>query len=378
MNYEFPIIKTIDDVLPSINGRDEFIIAERDGHVIVNYAVAFDDSFPVVKTTGDAIRRECRGMMFNAKGELISRPLHKFFNCGEREETLPNAINLSTEHLVFDKLDGSMIRPVYINDQIRWCTKMGLSEVALRAEAFAKAHAKFDAFASYCLGWGMTPIFEWCSPTDRIVVNYTEPNLVLIAIRRMENGKYLSFDEMRRLAEPHGISIVKIYEAIDDIVSFMERVKNEVGIEGYIIRFHDGHMLKIKCAEYLVMHKSKDISSSNRKIWQLIIDEKIDDLKAALVREDLDRVNQVEKEFWIFVQERVDYYKKTFNIAYYTCKGDKKTFAIEHRTNYSKLDQGIIFSLWDGKDLFKLVLDSISRHLSTETKYEEFLTLTKG
>lgn len=30
MNYKFPQIRTIDDVLPHIEGRSEFIVAERE------------------------------------------------------------------------------------------------------------------------------------------------------------------------------------------------------------------------------------------------------------------------------------------------------------------------------------------------------------
>lgn len=34
MNYYFPEIRTIDDVLPHIEGRDEFIVAEREGYFL--------------------------------------------------------------------------------------------------------------------------------------------------------------------------------------------------------------------------------------------------------------------------------------------------------------------------------------------------------
>ena len=48
MFYQFPKIEHIDDVRPAIEGRDEFIIAERDWGFIVNYMVVMPDTFPPV------------------------------------------------------------------------------------------------------------------------------------------------------------------------------------------------------------------------------------------------------------------------------------------------------------------------------------------
>ena len=73
MRYEFPVIQTIQDVLPAIEGRDEFIVVQKDGYQVVNYAVAFEDTFPAVESVNDAIRRECRGLIFDAEDKLIAR-----------------------------------------------------------------------------------------------------------------------------------------------------------------------------------------------------------------------------------------------------------------------------------------------------------------
>ena len=39
MNYEFPTIRNISDVLPAIMGRDEFVVAEKEGYTVINYNV---------------------------------------------------------------------------------------------------------------------------------------------------------------------------------------------------------------------------------------------------------------------------------------------------------------------------------------------------
>jgi hypothetical protein len=39
MNYKFPLINNISDVLPAIAGRDEFVVTEKEGYTVINYNV---------------------------------------------------------------------------------------------------------------------------------------------------------------------------------------------------------------------------------------------------------------------------------------------------------------------------------------------------
>ena len=121
MNYTFPVIKNISDVLPAIEGRDEFVVADKGDYTIIQYSVVMSDTFPDVETDFDEfsssvdpniakIRRECRGIAFcNETGTIIRRPMNKFFNINEREETQLNNLDFRKEHWVDTKLDGSFI-----------------------------------------------------------------------------------------------------------------------------------------------------------------------------------------------------------------------------------------------------------------------------
>lgn len=204
MQYQFPEIRTIDDVLPHIKDAEEFIVAEKDYGTIINYAVATEDTFPPVKVAGgdakmraarslrNAIRRECRGIIFYPDGRIMSRPLHKWFNVGEREETLPRNINWSQSHTIFEKLDGSMIRPVVVDGYIRWGTKMGVTEVSMNAEQYVSEHPRYSEFASWAVDNNLTPVFEWCSRKNRIVLDYPQDQLILLAVRHNISGEYLN------------------------------------------------------------------------------------------------------------------------------------------------------------------------------------------
>ena len=60
MRYKFPQIRTIDDVLPHIKDRPEFIVAEREFGTVINYMVSMADTFDMTgpDDLGGAIRRE--------------------------------------------------------------------------------------------------------------------------------------------------------------------------------------------------------------------------------------------------------------------------------------------------------------------------------
>ena len=193
MNYEFPTIRHIDDVLPHIEGRSEFIVAEREYGTIINYVVQTQHTFDTDENDpGGAIRRECRGLKFLKNGEIAARPFHKFFNVGERIETQPHLIDLTSPHFIEEKRDGSMLHPMIVDGYVRWMTKMGITDVSMLAEEYIAKNTKYKAFAIWCITEGLTPIFEWTSPNNKIVLAYEKDELTLLSVRENVSGKYLN------------------------------------------------------------------------------------------------------------------------------------------------------------------------------------------
>lgn len=194
MNYPFPIIQTIDDVLPHIAGRDEFNVNDKGDYITVNYAVDFEDTFAMTgpDDIGGAIRRECRGLKFYPSGEIAARPFSKFFNVGQLEETQPHVLDFGSDHTVMSKLDGSMVHPILIGEQIRWCTKAGITDVSKLAETFVEKNIKYRNFAAACIERGLTPIFEYVGPFNKVVLDYETENMILLAVRENVTGTYLN------------------------------------------------------------------------------------------------------------------------------------------------------------------------------------------
>ena len=376
MRYEFPHITHLDQVRPAIEGCDEFIIAEREWGYVVNYMVSMSDTFPPVETEHDAIRRECRGMLFYKDGTVMSRRLHKFFNIGERDETQFHAIDWSQPHVILEKLDGSMITPVIMPDGgIRWGTKMGITEVSMQAEKFVACHPQYEQFARMVMvNLGFTPIFEWTSRKQRIVIDYEEDNLVLIAVRDTISGKYFSLRWLQEYGDMFDIEVIKTYSgSAQSMAHLMDETRDAEGIEGYIIRFDDGHMLKIKAADYLRKHKTKDAISLEKNIISLLVNEQMDDVKAFMLEDDRKRVEEFETDFFIGINQVVQSYDRYFDTV--IAHGlDRKRFALEWLPTIKAQDAfagGIVFGKFDGKDTRTMVLDIIKRSTGSQTKIDE-------
>ena len=371
MNYNFPIIRTIDDVLPHIEGREEFIVAEREFGTVINYMVSMPDTFDMTgpDDLSGAIRRECRGLIFNKEGLLISRPFHKFFNCGEREDTLPNRIDLSRSHVIFEKMDGSMIRPLIQNGSLRLATKMGLSDQALQAEQWLQSHshsAHLQQWLKWCVDLETTPIFEWVSPNNQIVLRYEESDLVLLAIRDNESGEY-------SMPETCPFNVVQSYGSVEgNLEEYIARQREAEEREGDIIRFTDGHMIKIKNDWYVRIHKALDRVRFDRNVVDLIINENIDDVVPLMPQHEIDRIRDFESRFWEAFRIKEDTLLADRDVCSQLYDDDRKRIALEYVPKLkNKADSGFIFKMLDGHNLRELMIEHIRKCISTNVKWDQ-------
>jgi RNA ligase len=374
MNYAFPVINTINDVLPAIAGRDEFVVAERDFGTVINYLVAMPDTFKMEGPDDvmGAIRRECRGLIFDLEGRIMSRPFHKFFNVNEKEETQAHMLDLSRPHTVMDKLDGSMIRPVRMHGLIRLATKMGVTDIAIEAERLIDGNQY--AWLEYMMDNGFTPIFEYVAPTNKIVVEYAEAKLILTAVRETVSGAYLN---NLRFGAP--FEVVRTDSSIHDFNAYLAFKRGETLREGDIIRFADGHMVKVKNDWYVQIHKTKDIVRVDRNIVELVLGETIDDTRAMLDPSDLVRVDEVERAFWAAFENTEGRLLGLEMLARTIYGADKKRIALEMVPNLiNKQDGGFIFKLMDGHAIRDLLLDHCKKNIGSTPKYEALMEWMKA
>jgi RNA ligase len=370
MRYQFPKIQTIQDVLPHIQGRDEFVVAERDSYTVINYVVSMSDTFEMTgpdDLTG-AMRRECRGLIFDKAGMLISRPFHKFFNVNEREETQMNVIDLSQPHVIMEKMDGSMIRPLIVDGYLRLGTKMGVTEVAMQAEIWLAAQdpEKMDWLRTMVES-GSTPLFEWISRKNQIVIDYANEDLVYLGSRRNITGEYY-FNESAPFTH------VPRYGNVEgNLTDYVARQRSAEGREGDIIRFADGHMLKIKNDWYVRIHKTIDKIRFDRHIVELILHEEIDDAIPMLPPHEADRVRKFELRFADRLHTLIAGYDRYYHTV--LASGlDRKRYAQEWMPSIQQSDSfapNYVFGRFGNRDGRKMIIDHIEKHLTTNVRWDE-------
>jgi RNA ligase len=372
MNYDFPQIKTIDDVLPHIEGREEFLVMEKEGYTVIKYAVAFEDTFQWDSNdpVGSAIRRECRGITFDTEGNLICRKYHKFFNVGEKEETQLNKINLYEPHIVLEKLDGSCVIPQPSPDGFVLTTKSGVTEISQQAEEFISDKPHYAKFIHSMFDGKLTPIFEWVSRKNRIVVDYENDNLILTAIRNTEMGNYLPYFNMLDLAEHWNIPVVQAVDglAVQNIELFVKQIREWEDSEGVVLRFDTGHMVKIKADQYVLRHKTKDAINQEKNVISILLNDDVDDLIPLLTPEDATRIQEFQHAFWLSFE---DVAGEIYDLYRQIDKGQsQKDFALFAVSSVLPHYQPFMFKLRKGFPIKDLLIEQIRKSLSSQTKID--------
>lgn len=235
--------------------------------------------------------KECRGLIFNAdSGELLSRPYHKFFNVGENEWTQMSDLPWNEPHVILEKLDGSMIRPIVDpeTNKLRFCTKAGYSDVAAQVDQWVADKAPHITI--FCLDMirdGFTPIFEWCSRKMRIVIDHPCDRLVLTGLRENMTGQYVSYEFMKELAENlYNIEVVKCFDQSLSAADFVAWAKVQKGTEGFVVRWANGLMVKVKTEDYMTVHHTLDILKSEKHILKAVTTDVVDDVVAGMRASD--------------------------------------------------------------------------------------------
>jgi RNA ligase len=373
--YDFPTIKTIDDVLPHIEGRDEFRVIDNGDYVVIKYMIAFEETFEWNNEDclGSAIRRECRGLIFDKDGVIISRPFHKFFNCNEREETQIDKINLYEPHTITQKLDGSLIRFLRLNGQVFAATKAGITETSQQVDEFLKDKSNYYDFIQDTLDNGLTACFEWCSRKNRIVIDYPEDNLILTAIRNTTLGNYLLYDNVVDLANHYNIPVVKSISSLakQDIHLLVNQVRELTNDEGIVLTFNSGHRVKIKADDYVLRHKVKEQINLEKNVIAIILNDGVDDLIPLLHPNDASRLKDFQRAFWKSFDE-VSYEMAELFIAGNKMYPDRKDFAVEYvQKKISPIYSTIMYAMKSGRGSKEILLQLIEKSLISQTKIDQ-------
>ncbi|MFZ5989305.1 MAG: T4 RnlA family RNA ligase [Bacillota bacterium] len=300
-----------------------------------------------------SIYRECRSIVIDVVNEeIVLAPFRKFFNLNEVEENkLDNVIKKiqnAKSIEITDKLDGSMQSARYYRENIIMSGSMALDPTnSWRLndgyKRLTEDHKRMITENPDC-----TFIFEYISLNDAHVVQYKkeQEGIYLIGVRNVFTGEQYSYNQIKLYADKYSVPMTKIEDkSFSEILYEVDKLKSYEK-EGWVLNI-DGHMIKLKCDDYVSLHKILNKLSSVNVIIQSIADDTYDDLLSKVPENFKGRVTSVAKAILEYVKatnEKInDYYIRA-------PKGDKKEFMIWITQNCPKGIQGYLRQRYLNKD----------------------------
>jgi T4 RnlA family RNA ligase len=226
--------------------------------------------------------RNLRGIGYNAEtGKLLYLPMHKFFNYNENEFTLDYKVNKWDIKTITEKYDGSLIIFYLLNNKLLCRTQNNsVSNQSIWAMDLVTNNKNGNELIKSItedINNGYTPMFEFVSWRNRIVVKYEYERIIYIGHRNRNTGEF-SRDKDRYIQ--YGIESVKSYNikefTMDKIIEICTNSTEDR--EGFVVEFTNGEMVKIKLAQYFSLHKTKDELLNDKNVVKLALEGKIDDI----------------------------------------------------------------------------------------------------
>ena len=305
---------------------------------IFNYRLAQYSDFNLPLENKPKVKAfEMRGLtfVFNKDGSLYKRfvLLEKFFNLNQVENSMYSVVKNYKIRYVNNKEDGSIASFIQLpNGKIVGRSKMGFdNDQANGINKIYKTNKDVNSFVTWCLSQDIVPIFEYVAPHNRIVLRYSQEELILLRLRDNKTGKHIDIkDHLDKIAS------IKIAPFEDDhtLDDLIEKSKNEAEREGWIVQFDNDHMVKIKTDWYCQRHGllTNDIYREHIIIGY-ILDDKIDDILGQIPEDEVESHERIQKIISI-VKREINNLVSQMNLAYseFVKSGaDKRDYAINHR-----------------------------------------------
>jgi hypothetical protein len=228
---------------------------------------------------------------------LVSLPLVKIYNVGERDVTVADLAALSAEGArvrFLRKLDGTLVQAFRAEGRT-WFTTRSMIEGAVplrggRGEEGESLPADFDYLVTIrrlaerhyprlldepAVLEGRTLVFELLHPEARIVTNYgAREDLVLLAAFDHARHRYLPHAELLALAGAHGLTAVdalapegaSLPEQIEDLLASLAGTDQE----GSVLNFERGdevvYRVKVKSSYYLRLTRQMGLCTYDRTV----------------------------------------------------------------------------------------------------------------
>ena len=241
---------------------------------------------------------------FDLDGKLVDTfyMLPKFFNLNQVDSTQYNVVKDKKIVNISVKEDGSLIGIMRLPNRKLFCKTMGGFDNDQSVAAYDLIHKNPShlVWIHDLIDFGYTPLFEYVSFDNRIVLKYTEKQLRYIGARDNLTAEFIPANS--KLAEGlfcEGIpdSIASISNEDFTLDELIQKSKTEEDKEGWVIMFEDGQTIKTKTEWYFNLHgiRTENIFREDYVIRNYL-ENKLDDIVAQLDNEtDSDAIEFIEK-----------------------------------------------------------------------------------
>lgn len=367
-------IPSFEECLKIVEGNECFThrIREVKGFQvsIFDYLLAGYNDFIKPLPDSDITATELRGLAFvhNLDGTKTRYILlHKFFNLNQVESTQYVDMKQKKIRKVMDKMDGSVTSFVRLpNNEIVIKTKTFFdNDQTAMGQAFYDANPNWQGFIKDTLDQGLIAITELTSAQNRIVLSYKKTELTLLQLRDQETGEYFDIYS-HPLVKKWNINCVKKIE-IYDLDTLIELALTVENIEGWVIEFEDGTLIKLKCAWYCALHGLVEKISLEDKIMEMIITNTIDDALAQLDWNDprRDVINQITQAYSHYVAHKV---KSAIEFSR-TYAGNRKDWVLQYKKDPLFHYAIKVVDIQDETKKEEKVLASVQADILQETYY---------
>jgi len=353
-----PLIRSKD--LPLLRSLDPLIATEiQGGYVtcrphpeldlfVLNYApsVAYEKRW-------NKATLQCRGLIVDDEGNVVSRPFSKFFNLGEHDSPDLPDVPLGESFVAYEKMDGSLGITYPTPDGLAISTRGSFeSEQAVKGTQILRT--KYSDKLSG-LDPDLTYLFEIIYPENRIVVSYDEEELVLLGAIHTQSGQEVDPSDLRDLGfrQPEEWKV----ETLDDLP------RDTRNFEGYVVKFQSGLRVKVKLDEYVRIHRLV-CDLTPRRIWENLSEG--DDIEETIKGAP----DELHKELDTLVQDLRDQFEDEcydhafayddLQLEFFDLRRDQ-ALSIVGRCRNEGLNPSALFCLLDGKQaqFEKLMWDRI-------------------
>lgn len=264
----------------------------------------------------DKLACECRGLVLSpvlgppeldeeAIGEtiILGRPMPRFFNHGQVEAA---KVDFEADDTKFwDKMDGTMCMVHYDTNKNEWCVATrsvpeadqpidGFDEYTFRTlfeKAVQECSGNSFEFLTINLYQHQSYIFELCTPANRIVVDYKNYSITLLAAIETATGQEEDISLFKHIV-PHVCPTYQLGN-LEDMIDFVSK-RNPLEHEGIVACDKNFNRVKVKNPSYMALNRVRDNAmKSPRSLVEICLQGKLDDVVPLLPEYLLSRAYKV-------------------------------------------------------------------------------------